>query len=105
VSFDAALLEAAHEHCFGNEVEVCASECACCIACAIAFPAKLVRETAPQRGSDGPTVFCPVCAFDTVVGDRSGYPVDDPEFITAMNRKYFKEPLGSDESWKELLDA
>ena len=105
MSFDTTYLEAAHEHCFGNEREVRESERACCIACAMAFEAKLATEATRQHGDDLPTVYCPVCTFDTVVGDKSGYPVGDASFVAAMNQIYFTEPLGSDGAWKELLSA
>jgi hypothetical protein len=105
VSFDTAYLDAAHEHCFGNEPEVRASEQACCIACARPFQARLATETIRQQGWDHPTVFCPVCAFDTILGDSSGYPTADVTFIAEMNKQYFKEPLGSEQAWKELLNA
>ena len=105
MSFDEAYLEAAHEHCFGNEPEVRASENACCISCARTFRAELATEAKGQRGWDDLTVFCPVCTFDTIIGDKSGYPVGETEFIAAINRRYFNEPLGSDEFWEELLNA
>ena len=105
MSFDDSYLEAAHEHCFANETEVRASEVACCIACARSFPANLVTEATGQAGDSDRTVYCPVCTFDTVIGDRSGLPVTDPAFIAAMNRRYQNEPLPSEEGWKDLLNA
>ena len=105
MNFNEHYLEAAHEHCFSNEVEVRDSESACCIACAVPFPARLATEVIRQLGDDNRTVFCPVCALDTVIGDCSGLPVNDPAFIVAMNRRFQNEPLGSEESWKEFLNA
>ena len=105
MGFDKTVLEAAHEHCFGNEPEIRASQQACCIACAKPFWARLATEGIEQSGRDHLTLCCPVCGFDSVIGDQSGYPVDDGAFMAAMNRQYFKEPVGSDGAWKELLDA
>jgi hypothetical protein len=105
MSFDAAFLESAHGHCFGNVPEMRGSEWACCIACARSFPAMLAVENVEQKGRGHSTVLCPVCGFDAVIGDSSGYPVCEPAFIDAMNGTHFNEPLDSDKAWKELLDA
>jgi hypothetical protein len=102
VNYDTTYLESAHDHCFGNELEVRASNIACCISCAKSFDSKLVREFSHQHGDEHETAYCPVCGFDTIIGDNSGYPAVDPVFISAMNAKYFDEPLGTDLAWKEL---
>jgi hypothetical protein len=102
VSYDATYLDAAHHHCFGNEPEVRASKIACCISCSKSFDSSLVHESSHQYGDEHRTACCPVCGFDTIIGDNSGYPVVEPLFINAMNAKYFDEPVGSELAWKEL---
>ncbi len=96
MSYSAEFLDEVHEHCFGNEEELRASSNACCIACVQTFDTSLVEEWTRQTG------WCPVCTFDTLVGDASGYPIAERDFVLAMNKKFFQEPLGSEEAWKEL---
>jgi hypothetical protein len=105
MNFDDSYLEAAHEHRFSNEAEVCSCEAACCIACARSFPANLVTQATGQAGDGDRTMYCPVCTFDTVIGDQSGLPVNDHAFIAAMKQRYQNEPLPSEEEWKEMLNA
>ncbi len=102
MSYDGSYLEAAHDHCFDNELEVRASKFACCISCSISFDSSLVHELLHQYGDEHRTAYCTVCGFDTIIGDNSNYPVLEPLFISAMNGKYFDDPLGTELAWKEL---
>ena len=38
---------------------------------------------------DDQTAMCPKCGIDSVIGDASGLPVGDKDFLTAMNRHWF----------------
>jgi hypothetical protein len=96
-------LEEAHEHCFANERELLSSERALCIACAHVFPVSLVSEWLVMEGEgSNRTGFCPVCSFDTLIGDAAPFPVLDVNFGLALNKKYFDVPHGTAEQWNAI---
>jgi len=37
----------------------------------------------------GQTAFCPKCGIDSVIGDKSGYPVTDLDFLKQMKKYWF----------------
>ena len=37
-----------------------------------------------------PTVFCPLCGIDSVLGDAYGLPVEDPTFLKDMHARWFE---------------
>jgi hypothetical protein len=39
---------------------------------------------------DDVTAKCPECGIDSVIGDASGFPADDPVFLRAMKRRWFE---------------
>ncbi len=103
MTFNEDYLEAAHVHCFENGPEVRASSRVGCIACARNFEASLVTEIKLLSRENEETAFCPVCSFDTIIGDASGYPVENADFLIAMSQKYQNGPIGSDDLWEEFL--
>jgi len=36
----------------------------------------------------GSTALCPICYIDAVIGSKSGYPVDEQEFLEEMNEHW-----------------
>ena len=104
MSFSDHEIEEAHEHCFGNEAEIRASTFCVCYFCAsnslpsAYFSPSAIKEwlnpsgTGHQPGplplTDQATAFCPGCTFDMVIGDASGLPIQDPDFIAALNERF-----------------
>jgi hypothetical protein len=107
---DAQIVEA-HEHCFENVREVQASNWCVCYFCAIndlprAYfePAAItewlnpagrnagtgaeVFRSGPAPLSDRATAFCPNCTFDMVIGDASGFPINDRSFVSAIDAHF-----------------
>jgi hypothetical protein len=44
----------------------------------------------PNDNTMEPTVFCPLCGMDSVLGDASGLPVEDPAFLKGMHTRWFE---------------
>lgn len=62
------------------------SKLAGCYYCLKVYPATAVDEFVD---SDDETGLCPECGIDAVVGDATGYPVTDAEFLQSMHNHGF----------------
>ena len=75
----------AHERCSNHRSEIEASRLAGCFFCCAVYPPSQIEEWI----DDDTTAVCPKCGIDSVVGDASGYPVDDGKFLKEMNGIWF----------------
>lgn len=80
--------EEAHEHSSNNRLEISSSSICGCFHCCKSFEAKKVTNWIKER-LGGETAMCPLCNIDSVIGDASGYPVTDEEFLHVMNGHWF----------------
>jgi hypothetical protein len=87
-------LSAAHKHTIHHRDEILRSTTCTCFYCGYQFDPR--HETEPLAWTDtnpekhpAPTLLCPMCGIDCVIGDASGYPVSDPEFVRAFTRRWF----------------
>jgi hypothetical protein len=88
--WDATTLRDAHLFCIRNQYNLASSRvCACFYCCRIFEPCR-IEKWIDDRG--GRTAQCPHCLVDSVIGDASGYPVDDIEFLKAMHDRWFSGP-------------
>ena len=84
----------AHKHSIFHALEIEASSVCCCYYCGFQFdphdPALEFEfwDTEDLQGRE-PTITCPMCGIDCVLGDASGYPVTEPAFIQAMTTHAF----------------
>lgn len=84
-----SLFEEASKHTYYNFDEVISSQYAGCFSCLKYYSTKKINEeehciaTTPH-GTQEPTVFCPFCGIDTVIGDASGYDVKNAKFLKYM---------------------
>jgi hypothetical protein len=84
----------ASEHSFYNYDEITKSQNAGCYHCIKHFSASIINEkehciASTPQGTQEPTVFCPLCGIDAVIGDSSGYPVTNTGFLTYMYSQAF----------------
>lgn len=84
-----SIFQIAREHSYYNHKEVMESQYAGCYHCKRAFPIMLIDEekhciTTTPHGTQEPTVFCPFCEVDNVIGDASGYEVTSNDFLNYM---------------------
>jgi len=86
-----AYIKQAHKHTLFNEKEIAESSRCTCFYCGYIFdPGKekqlsWIEEESPK----GNTLLCPLCSIDVIIGDASGYPVEDGEFIRECSEYWF----------------
>lgn len=93
-------LLAAHRHSSNNRDEVEASQICGCFYCSQIFPATEIIAWAGldvssfdnPDSSDAGTALCPRCGSETVIGDKSGYPID-AEFLRRMNEAWCQRTI------------
>lgn len=88
-TFPAPIREA-HAHSSNHRGEILGSQKCGCFYCGQIFPPDKIAEwTDPtDEDSDGTTAMCPFCGIDSVIGDRSGFPITDA-FLLDLNKYWF----------------
>lgn len=86
---DANIYNVVSKHSYMNFLEVKASQLAGCYHCKRTFTTDIIEEdkhcmASTPHGTQEPTVFCPLCGIDAVIGDASGYPVTTKPFLDYM---------------------
>jgi hypothetical protein len=81
-------VRAAHDHSSNHRPEILASRVCGCFYCRSIFPPTEIKNWVDPPGAEGSTALCPRCGIDSVLGDRSGFPIT-PEFLETMNRYWF----------------
>lgn len=81
----------AHTHTMFNETEARQSSVCTCFYCGYQFaPHTAKQEDVWEEAEDKDnTLACPMCGIDAVIGDASGFPVTDPEFIQGCTEYFF----------------
>ena len=86
----------AHKHSSNHREELSASHVCGCFHCLKTFGFDRITEwidwpqgtPAEQELELGTTAVCPYCGIDSVIGDRSGYPIA-AEFLGQMQKLWF----------------
>lgn len=80
----------AHEHCSNNKTEIKRSKKCGCFYCCDIFDASEVKQfiEADNKCDKLGTAVCPKCGIDSVIGDASGYSVNQ-QFMQDMHRHWF----------------
>ncbi len=82
-------LHDAHKHSIFHRAEIEASALCGCFHCRRTFaPGEIDEWTDEDRPPQEQTALCPRCGIDSVIGDKSGFPLTI-EFLRAMKRKWF----------------
>ena len=83
-------IRSAHKHSSNHRSEVLASHTCGCFYCGQNFEPSQIEDWCDPTGDDdaGTTAICPFCGIDSVIGDRSGYPIT-PKFLSAMHSYWF----------------
>jgi hypothetical protein len=77
-------LQQVHQHCKRNQKEIQDSDTCGCFYCLATFKASEIIEWAADKSA-----LCPNCSVDSVLGDKSGYPVTDTAFLHQMEQFWF----------------
>jgi len=79
----------AHTHSANHRAEIENSLSCGCFYCTSAFsPTTIVEWIDEDSEGIGQTALCPKCGIDSVIGDRSGYPITK-YFLSEMKRYWF----------------
>jgi hypothetical protein len=88
VSFSEDWIIATHKQSIRHRSEVEASDvCGCFFCSEIFFPSEIEQWTDNRQ-----TALCPKCSIDSVIGDKSGFPISDANFLKSMNHHWFQIP-------------
>src|SRR5207249_281243 len=77
-------IRSAHEHCIRHRLEVMKSDVCGCFHCLAIYSPSRITEWVDEEQ----TALCAECGIDSVIGDRSGFPIA-PEFLAEMKRHWF----------------
>ena len=79
----------AHAHSANHRSEIEASEKCGCFYCLDIYPPNSITEWVDENEQGiGTTAICPRCGIDSVIGDKSGYPITR-EFLESMHQIWF----------------
>ena len=76
----------AQAHTANHRAEIALSNVAGCFYCCTTFSPDRIEDWLDE--GDG-TAMCPNCGIDSVIGDSSGFPVSDTEFLKQMHKVWF----------------
>ena len=83
------LLEAAHKHCSNNKKELSESSICGCFYCMQIFKSNEIEEWIDEDSPKGQTALCPKCGIDSVIGDKSTFPINNEIFLKEMYSYWF----------------
>jgi hypothetical protein len=79
----------AHSHSSNHRDEIKNSLTCGCFYCTSTFAPKEIEEWIDEDDDGiGQTALCPECGIDSVIGDKSGYPITK-DFLSEMKRHWF----------------
>jgi hypothetical protein len=82
-------IRGAWEHCSNNREEIGQSKFCGCFQCLSIFKPNEITKWTHEINNPYVTALCPRCGIDSVIGDKSGYPINKPEFLKVMHKKFF----------------
>lgn len=89
-------LENAHKRSSCHKTELLQSDVCGCFYCLKVFKPTDISEWTKAYDFEEQTAFCPFCRIDSVIGDKSGFPVSDKNFLNTMHTYYFNFSPDSD---------
>ena len=72
-------LKASHKHSIFNQKEIMVSELCGCFDCLKTFCPEEIFNWCDKGNPKGSTAICPYCYVDSIIGSKSGYPIDNPD--------------------------
>lgn len=89
--FSTEYIAQAHKATIFNELDIIASKICTCCYCGYQFNANAEQNLEWWDIDDpkGKTLVCPKCGIDVVIGDASGFPVTDKDFILECSANWF----------------
>ncbi len=93
MSFTEAYLREAHTHCANHRAEVQASLVCGCFYCLETYSPTEIEDWIDDVEG---TALCARCMIDSVIGDASGFPVEDRAFREEMHEFWFERTVTLD---------
>jgi hypothetical protein len=98
MAYSQEALESAHQHCKRNRRAIEQSKICGCFYCCETYAPSEISAWIEDDWNDGPprepterwTARCARCDIDSVIGDASGLPVGEPDFLHAMRQHWFE---------------
>lgn len=85
--YEIEFLELAHKRGIFHFKELSESPKCGCFYCQSVFETSEIIDWTDEQDERGKTALCPNCGVDSVLSDK--LPIDDKDFLKAMNKKYF----------------
>ncbi|MEM9771742.1 MAG: hypothetical protein AAF889_09135 [Cyanobacteria bacterium P01_D01_bin.73] len=81
-------VKVAHQFSIRHRSQLLESERCGCFYCRKIFEPSAIADWIDEPNSSEQTALCPQCGIDSVIGDRSGFPITE-EFMRQMHRHWF----------------
>lgn len=84
-------IKKAHKATIHHEKDILDSTVCTCFYCGYRFDPHKEEELEwlDENSPKGKTLVCPMCSIDCIIGDASGFPVTDTEFINGCTVAWF----------------
>lgn len=87
------ILTEAHKHSSLHEAEIKDSSICGCFYCFHTFEPDYILDWVDEDNAVGATALCPKCGIDSVIGNKSEYPVDEKLFLNEMHQYWFERSV------------
>lgn len=89
--FSSEYIEKAHKATLYNEKDIMGSTTCTCFYCGYQFNAHSEKDLEwwDEHSPKGKTLVCPKCGIDVVIGEASGFPITDKDFIYECSEAWF----------------
>lgn len=89
MDFKKEIIERAHENSSLHKVEILKSNICGCFYCLMTSKSDEIVDWIDTDNPNNATALCPHCGIDSVIGAASGFPVENKDFLKAMNKFWF----------------
>jgi hypothetical protein len=83
------IIERAHMNSSLHKAEILKSDICGCFYCLRTSKPAEILDWVDTDNPIGATALCPHCGIDSLIGSASGFPVDNKDFLKAMNKFWF----------------
>ncbi len=100
MKIDKKILVEAHKHCSNHRKEISISKLCGCFYCLNIFKPSEICDWIKEKSNNeidiedvGETALCPKCGIDSVMGSKSGFPINDKKFLKEMHKYWFERTV------------